>query len=508
MATFTVNNTNDSGLGSLRQAIEDANGLAGLDTIEFANNLSAQQITLTSGELHITDDLTINGLGADLLTISGNNSSRVFLVDDGDNLNRIDVTLNGLTITEGMPISSPGSLGGGGIANVENLTVLNSAISHNTGSGIYSIIGELTVAHSNIFYNGLGILGGGRTIEITDSNISSNGGGISFSFGDNLQLTNSIISDNTGSGIGVFRAGFEIDNSTISGNTTTGDGGGLNIFRSIGTVTNSRITNNIADSDSNGSGNGGGVNEYFAGGSSIVFKNTIIAENSDHSPANSDRYPDIFGYVSSDGYNFIGDITNGMGALNPFTALGDLFGTSDNPLDLSSLIDGTSGDDLLVGTAESDRIEGGNGNDTLRGQGGVDVLLGEADDDRLLGGDGDDTLNGGDGNDTLNGGTGLDVLIGGAGSDRFFLIPGVTGDHDIIRDYQDGLDRLVLTNGLSFNDLTISQSGANTRIRETATNQTLAILNGINASDITHHDFEFVPTDICPRLPTTCCSKI
>ena len=613
MATFTVSNTNDSGLGSLRQAIANANGLAGLDTIEFTNNLSGQEIILTSGELQITDDLTINGLGADLLAISGNNTSRVFLVDDGDNSNAIDVTLNGLTITEGT------SNDGGGIRNLENLTVLNSEISDNGGVGISSgsdtnssgsnltIIssnisdnagtgishgfGNLTLLNSTISDNiGWGINSGHSSLEITRSTISGNAsGGMGVGL-INITLTESTIANNTGSGIDIFKGSFAIDNSTISGNTTTGSGGGINAGPRFvnGTITNSRITNNIADRDGDGNGNGGGL--FGSGGAGIGISNTIIAGNLDNSPVGSEQHPDISGqHFGSNGYNFVGDIT-GLRFSNTFTSLGDLFGTSENPLPLSSVIDGTLDDDSLAGTGGTDRIAGGDGNDTLRGRGGVDVLLGQADDDSLRGGAGDDTLNGGsgndillgqadndylvgedgndtlnggngndqlfgeadddrlvggngddtldggtgadqllgqgnndhllghdgndtlnggagndqlfgesgddrlvggDGDDTLNGGIGQDVLIGNAGSDRFMLVSGVTGDRDIIRDYQDGLDRLVLTGNLSFDDLTISQSGANTRIRETATNQTLAILNGITASNITHDDFEF-----------------
>lgn len=74
MAVFRVANANDSGAGSLRLAILDANDpmrFPGADTIVFDGSLRGQPINLTSGQLNISDDLTIDGLGADALTIFG-----------------------------------------------------------------------------------------------------------------------------------------------------------------------------------------------------------------------------------------------------------------------------------------------------------------------------------------------------------------------------------------------------------------------------------------------------
>ncbi len=109
-ATFVVTNTNDSGAGSLRDAINQANTNAQADTINFdpAFFNVARTITLTSGEINITADdqvlngqtgrfVTINGPGANLLTISGNNASRIFLLGPGQNAN---VTMNGMTLRE------------------------------------------------------------------------------------------------------------------------------------------------------------------------------------------------------------------------------------------------------------------------------------------------------------------------------------------------------------------------------------------------------------------------
>src|SRR5439155_4822030 len=74
LSTLTVSNTLDSGKGSLRDAIKKANSG---DTIVFDSSLNGQTITLSSGELAITQSLDIEGPGAGLLAISGNQASRV-----------------------------------------------------------------------------------------------------------------------------------------------------------------------------------------------------------------------------------------------------------------------------------------------------------------------------------------------------------------------------------------------------------------------------------------------
>jgi hypothetical protein len=78
-ATITVMNTNDSGTGSLRQALADANDG---DTIEFDVAVTGT-IMLTSSELLVNDDITISGPGANTLAVDGNAASRVFHIASG-----------------------------------------------------------------------------------------------------------------------------------------------------------------------------------------------------------------------------------------------------------------------------------------------------------------------------------------------------------------------------------------------------------------------------------------
>src|SRR5215207_5297457 len=82
-ASFIVTNTNDSGAGSLRQAILDANGTAGADTITFT---VSGTIPLASTLPAIDDELTIDGTGQSI-TISGDNTVRVIAVNRGKTLN-------------------------------------------------------------------------------------------------------------------------------------------------------------------------------------------------------------------------------------------------------------------------------------------------------------------------------------------------------------------------------------------------------------------------------------
>lgn len=135
-ATLTVNNLNDSGLGSLRDTINIANSN---DVVEFLLGSHPSTISLTSGALAIAKNLTINGPGANLLTISGNNHFPVF------DISAADVTFSGLAIA-----------GDINAYNSSNLTFTNSTIS---GRNV-NIDGNLTLINSTINSENLAINGG------------------------------------------------------------------------------------------------------------------------------------------------------------------------------------------------------------------------------------------------------------------------------------------------------------------------------------------------------------
>ncbi|MBO1346039.1 MAG: putative Ig domain-containing protein [Hormoscilla sp. GUM202] len=120
---------------------------------------------------------------------------------------------------------------------------------------------------------------------------------------------------------------------------------------------------------------------------------------------------------------------------------------------------GSFGDDHLEGHGESDTLDGGPGNDTLIGGGGYDHLKGSFGDDHLEGHGESDTLHGGLGNDTLIGGIGgggLNALHGGKGADVFVLS---RSGWSRIQDFENGIDKIKLPEGLTFEDLSIIGSG-------------------------------------------------
>jgi len=186
----TVTNTNDSGSGSLRQAIADASPG---ETIDFA---VTGMITLTSGQLTIDKDLTISGPGAGMLSIDGGVRSRVFRVGSGN------VTICGVTVVDGREMS----LGGGiYIRTTATLTLGQVTVTSNVtegpakswgyGGGVYNN-GTLTVLNCTIS-NNRALGGDGDGADPGDAG-DGKGGGI-YNNGT-LTVFNSTISDNTACG--------------------------------------------------------------------------------------------------------------------------------------------------------------------------------------------------------------------------------------------------------------------------------------------------------------------
>ncbi|MBK9527132.1 MAG: VCBS repeat-containing protein [Acidobacteria bacterium] len=315
-----VLNSGNAGTGSLRQAVIDA--CAG-STITFGDGSggggtnftdgTADTITLAS-QITIDKNLTIEGTGADMIAISGNNLTGVLSI--GASVPASIVTISGLMVRDGRRVGVlPSGDFGAGIRNYANLTILNSAISNNSvitaglGGGIANI-GNLTLTNSTI-----------------SGNFSqTEGGGLSNSSGASATITN----------------------CTFSGNSTGGGGGA--IFNNTGagaiTIRNSTISNNTA---------GAGAGIYLNAGN-LNIGSSIFAGNTGGAGPDLSLFGFGTGTITSVGYNLIGNI--GATAYTP--AIGDQVGTSGTPIDallgpLASNGGRTQTHALLVGSPAIDK---------------------------------------------------------------------------------------------------------------------------------------------------------
>jgi CSLREA domain-containing protein len=288
--TFEVNSLADPGDGqctvvgigdgcTLREAINAANADAGAETITFAPALTSggpATISLLTALPNITTDMTIQGPGANLLTVERNSGAgtnfRIFTINTGT------VIISGLTIRKGV-LASSGQ--GGGIFNNTGatLTINNCAISGNQvgssgfGGGIYSA-GTLTLNSSTI----------------NDNHINTSGGG--------------------GGGIDDAGASMNINNSTISGNTTGTDSKGGGIYNANAlplVISNSTVTLNTTSTGALSAGGG-----IYLASANLTLKNTIVG-GGNSSPVG----PDISGTLQSDGFNLIQSTSGATINANP-----------------------------------------------------------------------------------------------------------------------------------------------------------------------------------------------
>lgn len=294
-ATFNVTTLADGGPGSLRQAVVDANANPGADVIAFDSALTGA-INVTTGQLLVTDSVDVQGPGPAVLSVVGDNASRVFYLYNPSAL--IDVTISGLTITGG------GSYLGGGIANAgENATLDDVVVTGNgafIGGGVANLYyGNLTVQSSVVTGNGALFGGGiasfyyGGLVSIVDSEVSGNvasiGGGLALETGS-AQIANSVITGNeaagdgpgVGGGIAVYGGGeyyggtypadVTISDSTIAANSAVTAGGGIGVIGSVDLRTErTTISGNTA-----GDGAGIAANLYNGG---VDVENSTISGN-------------------------------------------------------------------------------------------------------------------------------------------------------------------------------------------------------------------------------------
>jgi CSLREA domain-containing protein len=303
-ATFTVDSTADAvdaapgdgvcaanGNGcTLRAAVQEANAHAGADTINVPAGTYVLTITgagedsAATGDLDLTDDVTISGAGTTETIIDGNGMDRVFDIFNSASLVRISA----LTIRNGNP--GPGAYGGG-LYNSSMLTLSNVIVTGNTAA-----------------VNGGGIESD-NDITLTDCTVSGNTAGASGGGIDNAltaRLDNVTVSGNTSGAAGGIENIFNLTllNVTVSGNTATSSGGGIQNDAGTAALTNVTIADNTAQS-------GGGFNNL----SNATFGYVIVA----NSPSGENCAGS--GTLTSQGHNL--DSGNTCGFAGP----GDLMNT-------------------------------------------------------------------------------------------------------------------------------------------------------------------------------------
>jgi uncharacterized repeat protein (TIGR01451 family)/CSLREA domain-containing protein len=282
---FTVNSTldtvdtvpgdgtcaDDAGSCTLRAAIQEANELPGADTIALPAGVF--QLTLSgtgeelaaTGDLDITDDLTISGAGPAATTVDGGDLDRVF-----------DIAPNGASI----------------IVTFSGLTIRNGTASGAAGGAIRVNLGSVTLNDSSL----------------TDNNADTNGGAI-FNAGT-LSINRSTLSANvaSGSGGGLYNGGSAtLTNVTLSGNGATSFGGG--VYNAPLATFNARH----ATLALNGATTGGGVNN--AGTATLT--GTLLSANTGGNCA---------GTISSDGSNLDSGTTCAFGAAGDQSGVDPLLG--------------------------------------------------------------------------------------------------------------------------------------------------------------------------------------
>ena len=269
-----VSNTEDSGAGSLRQAVLYANSSPGLDTIYFTDILPNQTITLSS-EIVITESVTISGPTAgdagSVILDGGGNNRHINAGGFGSNSGEI-ITLENITLQNGY-YNGTSDIGGGSVLvrnaglvlNNSNITN-NSTMGNSVSGGGIDISGNITLNKSNISGN-------------STSGTNAQGGGLKIREGD-ATFNQSKVSGNSttgdfasGGGLTISEGDATFNKSTLSGNSTTGEfagGGGLTIREGDATFNQSTVSGNSTTGDS---ARGGGL--AFDTANAILNQSTI-----------------------------------------------------------------------------------------------------------------------------------------------------------------------------------------------------------------------------------------
>lgn len=420
MATFTITNTNDSGPGSLRLAIADAEMSAGADDIVFDAALLASTIRLTSGVLEIASgDLVIDGDidndGVPDITISGDadnsgtanaGDSHILEIRSGRTVEIDSIHFSGgfHDAADGNTDPSfegPGENAGGAIVNEGALSIANSLFTGNTAEGGFGFSYYIPP-----------FAGGGAGGAILNSGT--------------LTISATNFFDNAATG------GTGSTGSSVFGQEETGIAGGnggaaagaiLNLSGASATLSGVDVIDNSAIGGDGGNGGQGGSSHggYYDPYSGYVFYSGGSGGGGGHGGDASGGILNFGSVLGDFRNNATPSIVAGVGGS------GGAGGASSSGSDGPSGADGSDGDTApaflnagsgvgaptvtLLGTAVGETLTGTPDADRYDGLGGDDTILGLESDDVLSGGPGDDILDGGPGGDLLDGGAGTDRAV-------------------------------------------------------------------------------------------------
>ena len=253
-ATFTVTTSFPFGQGSLPSAIIAANNAPGADTIVFSLGIGG---AIDAGLPVLRDDITIVGPGATIMAINGHNQVPIFRVASG-----VTARISGLELTGGRATSSTGMTAESG-----------------SGGAIFVNSGATLIA-DQLFFDGNTAFGGGAienfgTLQVSNSTFARNEatlgtGGAIHSTANSSALT--------------------LQNCTFANNRAADSGGAVRSDISNTTLDSLTIVGNIADSDFNMTGRGGGIS--LGTGASATLRNSIVAGNR-RGPVPSDLEGDL-----------------------------------------------------------------------------------------------------------------------------------------------------------------------------------------------------------------------
>jgi Ca2+-binding RTX toxin-like protein len=419
-AEFAVSNLNDSGPGSLRQALINADAAPDPDRVVFATALFGDLVLATSLPL-VTQPVEVVGPGADRVMLVGKTDVRSGLFFNpavpGAPMSVSGLTMRGADIGPG-----GGAIFNNGAALTLSGVVIESNQTDAAGGALFSNQGSLVLRDST--------LAGNR--------VTSQSGGAIFGFDGALTIERTTISHNSASltGGGIYFVGgaasLTVRDSTFAGNTAAAAGGGGGLFVDGATgprlLTNTIVADNVAPNAADVAAVSGTVPVAYSlvespAGATLTGAGLISGQDPRLLPLARNGGPTPTHGLAANSPAIDKGLASGAdqrGAPRPFNQKKVGGAPGGNSADVGAYERALCGKAVvnLIGTAGPDRILGTIGPDGILGLGGKDLIKGGKGKDGLCGGAGRDRLFGQAGRDDLRGGKGKDVLRGGKGKDK------------------------------------------------------------------------------------------